>query len=158
MAKVPRKKNSQKDRLSSTRLQATAPIMNIPSSPPLLLSSLFQSQLSPQLPRMQYPPVSQSITVPHTPVPYRYRTSSIFEPLEGVDAILSKVGRLTEAVEESSDGEDFQNTPLNDFVEAETTQEFLNEDILSDEDSDQLSDWEDLNQNTSALEAMRESV
>lgn len=93
---------------------------------------------------MQYPPVSQSIKVPYIPVLHRYRTSSIFELLEGVDAILSKVGRLTEAVEESSDEEDFQNTPLNDFVEAKTTQEFLNKDIFLDEDLDQLFDWEDL--------------
>ena len=79
---------------------------------------------------MQYPPVSQSVTLPHTPVPHRYWTSSIVEPLEGVDAVLSEACRLAEAVEEPSDEEDFQNTPLNDFVEAETTQEFLNEDTL----------------------------
>lgn len=83
---------------------------------------------------------------------------SIFESLEGVDATLFKVGRLTKVVEESSDEKDFQNTPLNDIVEAETTQEFLNKDILSDEDLDQLSDWEDFHQNTSSGSYERERI
>ena len=67
--------------------------------------------------------------MPYTPVPHQYRTSSILEPLEGADAVLFEAGQLAEREQESSDENNFHSTPLNDFVEAETTQGFLNEPI-----------------------------
>lgn len=88
---------------------------------------------------MQYLPVSRtSAPVPHTPVQRRYLTSSIIVPSEGADALLSEAGRLAEADAESSDEEERSpNAFPNDFVEAETTREFLEEDLLSNEDLDQ---------------------
>lgn len=78
-----------------------------------------------------------------------YWILSIFELLKGVDAILSKIGWLTEIIKESSNKKDFQNIPLNNFVEAKTTLAFLNKVILSDKDLDQLFDWKNLYQNIS---------
>lgn len=65
---------------------------------------------------------------------------SIFELLKEVDTILFKVGRLTEIIEESNNKKDFQNIPLNNFVKAKTTQEFLNKDIFLDKNLNQLFD------------------
>ncbi len=71
-------------------------------------------------------------------------------PSEGADALLSEASWLAEADAESSDEEERSpNAFPNDFVGAEITWEFLDKDLLSDEDLDQYSDWEDIPQNTS---------
>lgn len=71
--------------------------------------------------------------------------------MEGANAVLSKAERLIEGKQGSSDKDNFQGTPFNDYVEAKITQEFLNKDFFSDKDSDQHFDWEDIHQDTSSF-------
>ena len=68
----------------------------------------------------------------------------MIEPSEGVEALLLKVCKLAK---ETSDVEDFGSASFEDFVEAEGNDDFINENLFSDDDSNQDCNWEDIFQN-----------
>ena len=79
-----------------------------------------------------------------TPIRSFCLTLSIIEPLKGAEALLHKACQL---IKEESDIKDFGSVSFNnfkeaegDFVEAKRNHAFLNENLLSDNDSDQNSD------------------
>lgn len=72
----------------------------------------------------------------------------MMEPLEEAKALLYKVYKLAD---EKSDIKDFESAFFDNFEEAERdfaevkgNHAFLNKNLLSDDNSDQDSDWEDL--------------
>ena len=65
----------------------------------------------------------------------------MIEPSEGAEALLLEACKLAK---ETSDVEDFGSASFEDFVEAEGNYDFINENLFSDDDSNQDSDWEDI--------------
>lgn len=108
-----------------------------------MTSSLFLAQTphSPQLPFMPH------YLEPQISIWSFCLTSSIIELSEGAKALLHKACKLAE---EKSNIDDFGSASFDDFEEAKRdfakvkgNYVFLNKNLLSDNDSDQESDWEE---------------
>lgn len=68
----------------------------------------------------------------------------MIETSERAEILFLEVCKL---INNNSNKKEFEIASFEDFVEAEGNNDFINKNLFSDNDSDQDSDWEDINQN-----------
>lgn len=112
------------------------PLSVILSSPPL-----SRAPSSPRLPFMPHHLETERILQHPEPRTPKHLTSLMIEPSEGAKALFLEACNIAK---ETSDVDDFGSAFFEDFVEAKENYDFINENLFSDNDSNQDSDWEDI--------------